>query len=309
MADVQYSSPEEAFHLDEILNNIFPLVPFLTSLIVSPLTPLSRRVLASFANRDGIQNIRVLRGIQLETSSRLHGDSFVELLRACTRLEELEVVGTGVDVGELFADHAIPTDPPPSFYPLHLPFLRKLAALSMPSSPTLFALLYSPLPAIRHLTLTPYDELSVPSTLVPQFIAHHGDKLTSLHLYTVKQWPTTLFPSPPALLDICPSLRHVSLELPLPLLTLSNSEKHELEILSIPRPKQDFWFVLERLLPKLPSLRFVRARDVKWLRDGMSDRAQQAGVQGEMLLWRKRLTRRGIHLLDADWRVGSSSPV
>ena len=122
-------------------------------------------------------------------------------------------------------------------------------------------------------------------------------------LDNLPQWPTTLFPSPPTLLEICPSLRHVSLELPLPPLTLSNAEKHDLEILSLPRPKQEFWFVLERLLPKLPRLRFVRARDVKWLRGGMSDRARQAGVQGEMLLWRKRLLRRGICLLDAEWKV------
>ena len=74
---------------------------------------------------------------------------------------------------------------------------------------------------------------------------------------------------------------------------------------AIPRPKSDYLGVLEKLLPKLPRLKFVRARDVKWLRNGMSARAQQAGVQGEMLLWKRKLGRRGIQLLDAEWNPGT----
>lgn len=302
------SSPEDVLLLDAVLNQVFPLVPFLTDLIVNAHTAFSRRVLFTFTYRDGVQNLRVLKGVQLITSARVHEDPFVELLRACTRLEELEVLGTGIDTNDLDEPHdALVNGPAPGFFPLHLPFLRKLVALSMPSSPALYALLYSPLPALRHLTLTPYDETSVSASLVPRFIAAHGPKLTSLHLYTVKQWPTTLFPSPATLLDICPSLKHASLELPLPTLTLSRATQHGLEILSIPRPKPEFLRVLEGLLPRLPRLRFVRARDVKWLREGMSSRAQQAGVQGEMLLWRRKLKRRGIQLLDAEWKPGTES--
>ncbi|KAI0756575.1 hypothetical protein C8Q80DRAFT_1090729 [Daedaleopsis nitida] len=302
-------SSEDVLCLDAVLCQVFPLVPFLTSLAVNANTVFSRRSLCTFTYRDGAQNVRSLKGVQLATSIRVDEDAFVELLRACTRLEELEIAGTGVgDTSDLEETHdEIADGPPPGFHPLHLPFLRKLVALSMPISPTLYALMHSPLPALRHLTLTPYDELSITASLVPRFILAHGQKLTSLHLYTVKQWPTTLFPSPAALLDICPSLKHVSLELPLPRLTLSREQQHELEILSIPRPKQEFLGVLEGLLPRLPRLRFVRARDVKWLREGMSSRAQQAGVQGEMLLWRRKLKRRGIQLLDAEWKPGTNS--
>ena len=207
--------------LDTVLNELLPLVPFLTDLVLNQHTVLSRRALCGFTHRDGVQNMRFLKGVQLTTSMRIDEDVFVELLRACTRLEELEIMGTGVDLGELSAADDDLLDSLPSVYPLRLPFLRKFVALSMPSSPALFALLQSPLPAVRHLTVTPYDEISVPGALIPRFICVHGSKLTSLHLYTVKQWPTMLFPSPATILDICPSLRHASLELPLPILTLS----------------------------------------------------------------------------------------
>ncbi|KAI0639834.1 hypothetical protein C8Q77DRAFT_1185610 [Trametes polyzona] len=302
LSALRLTSPEDALRLDGLLNRISGLVPFMMNLVVSPQLGLSRRALSHLTDRDGASNLRVLRGIQLRTTLRTEEDAFVRLLRACTRLEELDVCGTGVDMAELLTapDDAFP--PPPHFQPLYLPFLRRLSVLSMPTSPTLYALLHSPLPALRHLTLTPYDEQSVPASLVPRFIATHGALLTSLYLHTVKQWPTALFPSPTTLLDTCPSLKHLSLELPLPTLTLSAAQQHNLDILSVARPSAEFLTVLEGLLPKLPSLRFVRARDVKWLRVGMSARALQAGVQGEMQVWKRKLNRRGIQMLDAEWR-------
>lgn len=299
------TSLEATLRLDAVLYEMLPLVPFLTDLVLNQHTVLSRRALYSFTHRDGVQNMRCFKGVQLTTSMRIDEDAFVELLRACTRLEELEMMGTGIDLNDLSTPGDDLFDPLPSVYPIHLPFLRKFVVLSMPCSPALFALLQSPLPALRHLTMTPYDEISIPGTLIPRFLRVHGRKLTSLHFYTVKQWPTMLLPSPATILETCPSLRHVSLELPLPILALPQVEQHHLEILSIPRPKSDYLGILEKLLPKLPRLRFVRARDIKWLRDGMSTRAQQAGVQGEMLLWKRKLGRRGIQLLDAQWNPGT----
>ncbi|KAI0361152.1 hypothetical protein OH77DRAFT_1516161 [Trametes cingulata] len=296
---------EDAYRVDSLLNRISSLLPFMTNFVVSPQVALSRRVMSSFAERDGASNLRALKGIQLRTSGQLSEDAFVDLLRACTRLEELEIFGTGVDTAELSVAQEGTFHPPPHFHPLQLPFLRRLAVLSMPTSPVLRALMHSPLPALRHLTLTPYDEVSVPASLIPRFIATHGALLTSLYLHTVKQWPTALFPSPTTLLETCPSLKHLSLELPLPHLKLSTDYHQELEILSVARPSPEFLTILEGLLPKLPNLRFVRARDVKWLRGGMSARAQQAGVQGEMLVWRRKLGRRGIQFLDAEWKTGT----
>ncbi|KAJ8457362.1 hypothetical protein ONZ51_g11578 [Trametes cubensis] len=285
MTALRCDSPEDALRLDIALHQISSLVPLMANLVMSPQIMLSRRALSSFAEREGASNLRSLSGLQLWTSGQSTEDAFVDLLRACTRLEELEIFGSGVDSAELLVAQDDAFAPPPHFRPLHLPFLRRLAAFSMPTSPVLRALLLSPLPALRHLTLTPYDERSVPASLIPRFITTHGAQLTSLYLYTVKQ--------------------HLSLELPLPILALTTASEHQLEILSVARPSPEFLDVLEGLLPKLPRLRFVRARDVKWLRGGMSARAQQAGVQGEMLVWKRKLGRRGIQLLDAEWKASA----
>jgi hypothetical protein len=40
---------------------------------------------------------------------------------------------------------------------------------------------------------------------------------------------------------------------------------------------------------------------VRWLRHGMNSHAQEAGIQGEMKAWERRLARRGIRLLDDNW--------
>jgi hypothetical protein len=61
--------------------------------------------------------------------------------------------------------------------------------------------------------------------------------------------------------------------------------------------------MLESNLPILPHLSVVRARDVKWLRKGVSTVAQGTGVQGQMKDWKGRLERRNIQLLDADWKA------
>ncbi|KAI0830745.1 hypothetical protein BC628DRAFT_1531413 [Trametes gibbosa] len=304
MSSLCLKSSDDAFLMDVLINTILRVVPFMTTLMVDPRCTLSSRALSSLADRDGASNLRILKGIQLRTSLQHEEDPFVGLLRTCTRLEELEISGTGVDMTELLVSQ---DNAPPSahFQPLHLPFLSRLSILSMPSSPALYALLHSPLPALRRLKLTPYDDNHIPSSLMSPFISAHGEHLTSLYLHTVKQWPTALFPTPITLLDTCPSLQHLSLELPLPSLTLTAAQQHHLKILSVARPTSDFLVVLERLLPKLPDLRIVRSRDVKWLRGGMSERAQHAGVQGEMQYWKRKLGRRGIQLLDSEWKPGT----
>ena len=101
MQPLRCSSADDVLRLDTVLNQVFPLLPFLTTLVVHASTALSRRALYTFTYRDGVQNLRVLKGVQLMTSIRTDEDAFVELLRACTRLEELEVLGTGIDLAEL----------------------------------------------------------------------------------------------------------------------------------------------------------------------------------------------------------------
>jgi hypothetical protein len=60
--------------------------------------------------------------------------------------------------------------------------------------------------------------------------------------------------------------------------------------------------MLDRIISQLPSLKVVRARDVRWLRKGTTSRALEAGVQGDMWEWSRRLARSKISFVDADWK-------
>jgi len=303
LSDLVFMGQAQALFLDSLLTQLFPLTPFLSILSVNPSFVLSRRVLSALALRDGAINIRVLSGLSYVTpsTSEPHEDPFVQLLRCCPNLEELSVVGQGLDPTELeFKSSSIEQSPMVPFIPLDLPKLRELMMLSMYSSPLMHALLQSPLPGLTKLTMTPYDDIPYPTSLTSQFISVHGVTLKSLLLLTPKSWPTRLHPSPTNILTCAPNVLHLSLETPLPTLTIM--AKHHLKILSIPRPNTEFWRVLERLLPSLPELTALRARDVRWLRKGVTSMAHEAGVQGEMREWKRRLERRGIRLLDGEWR-------
>lgn len=302
LSGLAFTGQAEALQFDSILTYLFPLVPFLARLILNPSYVLSRRALASLGERDEVVNLRSLQGFSYlfgPVESWEH-DSFIVLLRKCINLEELDVVGQGPDPAELESNHGNTGDFPPEFFkPLNLQRLKTLSLLSMFSSPLIMALLTSSLPSLRKLVLTPYDDIPYPLSLVSHFISIHGEMLQSLLLSTPKSWPTRLHPSPCTLLETCPHLRHLSLEQPVPALVLAGT--HPLQILSIPRPTSDVWHALEKLLPRLPQLRVIRTRDVRWLRIGMNSRAQEAGIQGEMKEWSKRLSRRSIRFLDADW--------
>lgn len=308
LSDLTFTCQAQALLLDSLLTDLFPLLPFLSRFSINPSFVLSRRAMASLGCRQGATNIRSLEGISyipLQSPSNAHEDPVVQLLRCCENLEELEIIGQGVDPMEILEASYEDTDtsPPESFNPLNLQRLHTLTLLSMHSSPVMLSLLLSPLPSLRKLTLTPYEDL--PNSLVAPLISTHGAALRSLLLFTPNSWPSRRHPSPTTLLHTSPNMNHLSLEHPLPALTLPNDRTysgHPLQILSIPRPSPEFWLILDRLLPGLPSLRAVRARDVRWLRKGMTLQAQECGVQGEMREWRRRLLRRGIRVLDADWK-------
>ncbi|KAF8641190.1 hypothetical protein AX17_000825 [Amanita inopinata Kibby_2008] len=302
LSRLEFTGQAQALLFDTILTNLFTLVPFLSCLSVNPSFILSRRALTALTDKDGITNLRSLEGLSYVPphSPLTDADPFVRLLRRCTGLEVLEVIGQGPDPTELeFSFENAPALSEP-FAPLQLARLHTLCIVSMHSSPLMLALLNSPLPALRKLTVTPYHDIPYPTSLVTQFVEEHGKLLRSLLLLTLKYWPTRRHPSSPSILQVCPNLRHLSLEQPLPALTLV--ENHSLQILSIPRPDSEFWRTLQQLLPKLSKLEVIRLRDVRWLREGVSSHAQQAGVQGEMREWVRRLGRNGIRVLDADWK-------
>ncbi|KAJ6601275.1 hypothetical protein DFH09DRAFT_1127332 [Mycena vulgaris] len=302
LSRVQFVGRSQALLLDSLLVKLFPLVPFLARFSINPSFVLSRRVMESLGHRQGAVNLRALEGISYIPSGLPMEEPLTRLLRCCPNLEGLEIVGQGLDPAEMDAPFQnTELLLPDSFVPLNLPSLRTLAILSVHSSSLLLSLLLSPLPSLQKLTITPFDD--VPAALSSQFISTHGTSLRSLLLFTPKSWPTRLHPSPHTVLRTSPTLRHLSLEKPLPSrLELPPDNSHPLQILSVPRPDADFWVVLERLLPHLPGLCAVRVRDVRWLRKGMGLRAQEAGVQGEMREWRRRLLRRGIRVLDAEWK-------
>ncbi|KAF9535877.1 hypothetical protein CPB83DRAFT_780161 [Crepidotus variabilis] len=304
LSDLPFEGQAQAMHLDGMLSQLFQLTPFLSSFMINPAFLLSKRALASLAQRESSSNIRRLVGLSYlpPPTSAADEDPFVQLLRSCPNIEEFIIVGQGLDPTELEFNFSGSMDLPSliAFKPLDLPKLRLISILSMHSSPLMQALLNSPLPSLRKLELTPYDDIPYPASLSTEFIIAHGKSLHSLQLLTPKSWPTRLRPSPERLLEYCPNLNHLSLETPLPDLRLTDA--HQLRILSIARPTPDFWRVLEERLPFLPNLAVVRTRDVRWLRKGISSMAQGAGVQGEMREWKRRLERRNIQLLDTDWR-------
>ena len=307
LSELAFEGQAFALKLDNILTQLFPLTPSLSTLSVNPPFVLSRRALHSLAQREGAINIRSLVGLSYvpPPSSDANKDPFVQLLRSCPNIEELIIVGQGLDPAKLefnFSGIDLPSliAFKTTFEPLFLPKLRFLSLLSMHSSPLMQALLKSPLPALKKLEITPYDDIPYPASLSTEFIINHGKYLKSLLLCTPKSWPTRLRPSSEKLLIHCPNLNHLSCELPLPNLNLI--DKHNLGILSIPKPSAEFWSNLERNFPLLPNLAALRIRDVRWLRKGVSSVAREAGVQGEMREWKRRLERRRIHLLDADWK-------
>lgn len=303
LTDLVFEGQAQALLLDSLLTQIFPLVPFLSTLSMNPSFVLSRRALSSLAQREESVNLRSLSGLSYvpPPSPIPDEDPFVNLLRGCPNLEVLVIIGQELDPTELDIDSGdVDVLSPATFTPLYLPKLQIVSLLSMHSSPLMLALLHSPLLSLKKLTVTPYHDIPYPASLVSEFITIHGPTLSSLILFTPKSWPTRLRPSPTNLLECAPNLNHLSLEIPLPSLALS--QRHGLKILSIPRPTSDFWAIFERLFPLLPDLAVLRARDVHWLKKGISSMAQEAGIQGEMRLWKRRLERRGVRLLDADWR-------
>ncbi|KAF8689779.1 hypothetical protein AX14_003163 [Amanita brunnescens Koide BX004] len=300
---LEFAGQAQTLALDSTLTNLFPLVPFLSRLSINPSFVISRRALNALADKDGAEYLRSLEGLSyvLPPSHLTDDDPFVRLLRRCPSLELLELIGQELAPAEL-VEISLENGPELSkpFPPLNLPNLHTLSIISMHSSPLLLALLSSPLPSLRKLTITPYHDIPYPASMTSRFIEVHGRYLRSLNLLTLRSWPTHLHPSPPTLLPSCPNLHHLSLEKPLTALVLNGN--HPLEILSIPRPDAESWRIVRHLLPNLPKLQVVRIRDLRWLRDGISSRAQAAGVQGEMREWARRLSRNGVHVLDADWK-------
>lgn len=298
-----------------------PLLPFLEVLALDEVLRPSRRFLNAIAGRDGAELLRSLAGLYVTDTSAntseatAEDDPVVSLLRQLPGLRELGLVGLGIDaldldtlaLAEAHGDDNEDETASDKEIPLQLPHLRALSVISLPVGPVVTALIAASLPALRELTVTPYE--GVPGAMTSALVESHGPRLDKLTFSSPGGgWPTILHPSPPGILSAYPSISELALCSPVPDLFLSDSlaPTAALRCLTISRPSADLLAALlnARLLPKLLE---VQIRDVRWLRAGMAVKAREAGVQGEMREWRRRLARRGVVLLDADGSTGQAA--
>ena len=313
--------------VDELLTRLFPLLPFMSTLVLTTAITLSGRALNALTFRDGSEHLRSLKGIQAPithplnntdyTASMVDGDPLVQLLRKSTRLEEIEIYGPGFDSLEIDSPSQFPAGLPPVEVeggnsvpkirdPLKLSNLRSLSMLSTHASPLMFSLLSSELPSLQRLVVTPYDDLPYPISLVSKFIQVHGSTLRSLYLYTSRVMrPVVHHPSPPDILLTCPNLTHLSLDFPLPELQIPEGEAHPLHMLSIPRTNQHCYQTVYAVVTSLKNLRVVRTSELRWLRRGMASQAMESGSQAEMRKWKKSFFLRGVTLVDMDMDSGN----
>lgn len=161
--------------MDALLTSLFPVLPFLEYLDLSLSMRMSKRAMLMFASCETANHIRVLKGIRYDDVSRsVHEDDpLTHLVSCCERLEELEIIGPGLD--DMTMTIPAPNTPPPSpAPPLCLPHLRSLTILSLPSAGLLVRLLHSTLPSLTSLVITPYGDTPYPASLVSLFLHKHG---------------------------------------------------------------------------------------------------------------------------------------
>ncbi|KZS93012.1 hypothetical protein SISNIDRAFT_454959 [Sistotremastrum niveocremeum HHB9708] len=306
LSKIPCQSGHDASLIDDAMANLFPALPFLSTLLLNQIS-LSRRTIKSLIGSPNSAGLRTLCGmrdhapslVELDGNLSSYDDPILDLLRNCTNLEHLDLVGNGVpdDEMEIYTEEAnIPT-----VEHLHLPNLRVLSLRSISSSGLFLALASSPLPSLRSLTLSPYGSLAFPASLAPLILANHGGKLLSLRFDPQPSFPPSHHQMPSTVLQSCPNLTYLSLANPLPMLHIT--QLHPLQCLSVPKPTPTFLKEIERVLPYLQNLKFVRLRETRWLPSTMNSHARATGLAGEMGQWKRRLGARGITVLDANGRI------
>lgn len=291
--------------VDSALTQLFPLTPFLASLTLNTSIKLSRRAMNSLTVREGVENLRALKGVKWEEQPpyfMLWGDPLVALLRVAESLEDLEITGPGwQDEDEDVVPAQLSTPPSTPLPPLSLHKLHTLKLLLLPKGPILESLLRSTLPSLCHLMVTPYDD--IPSAITSSLVGAHGSKLTKLVFHTPKSWPPARYATPVDIFHFAPNLLALSLTPPLPSL-LPPPKSHPLRILALPRPDSRLLWKLETWLHLglLPHLREVHMRETTWVRSGLSRVAAETGVQGEMMEWKRSLLRWKVRVRDGTGR-------
>ncbi|CAG7853688.1 SubName: Full=Uncharacterized protein {ECO:0000313/EMBL:CCA73627.1} [Serendipita indica DSM 11827] len=285
---------------DKLVAQLFPILPFLRRLTLDHTAPLSRGAMHTLADSDAALSLTILRGVHIPSTQRasyLQTESLVQLLRSCVNLEQLELRGEGLDGdGDMHDPDAIYA--PANF---DLPNLTLLSVVHVPFSPIIQALARAELASLCAMTITLYADYAKTSD-ASKLLDAHATKLTTLTFSPCEAWPSTTTHTPEDILDMCPRLRYLSLAI-IPNSLSRPTVPSPLAILCIPRPTIEF---LNRIVePLMPSLREVRIREVRYLSKAMGMGAAKAGSSAIILEWRRRLSRRGVIVLDA---VGRSGP-
>lgn len=217
--------------------------------------------------------------------------------------------------------------------------LPALNDLTITTTPTVQIVPPEPAPGLAP-PPPPEVPLFIQPTPTSTFLTRHGSSLRRLVLLPTQQWPPAPAPAPDDLLAQCPEVRELILSMPLPArlmpaeptrprgsapvspllarLALSpepgpraptppprapgpNPPSCALTTLTVPIPTHAFLACLTSNAA-LRNLREVRFSSARWLRKGMGRTAQGAGVNGEMMRWRRELGRAGIKVLDCDGR-------
>ena len=157
--------------VDSNLTRLFSLLPSLTNLYLVPGMLLSNSVLTALQCKDGIGELRSLKGVKLSVPvgnapAQTLGpspDAVVRLLRNSPRLEQLEIACADANNLELepivdldlssFRDEVAVTLPPL----LYLPNLESLCLSTVPIGSLFLTLLRTPLPSLRHLVVRPTE--------------------------------------------------------------------------------------------------------------------------------------------------------
>ncbi|KAL5640367.1 hypothetical protein ACGC1H_007583 [Rhizoctonia solani] len=231
----------------------------------------------------------------------------------------------------------------PIYRMLIMASLPALRDLTLTTTPTIQVAPPDPEQDAAHAPVVDFTAFSQP-TPTSRFLAHHGSTVHRLSLVPGRQWPPSPAPAPEDLLLQCPEVRELTLCMPLPSRLLppesarargvapvspllarlalspepgarpltppspssAPTSSYPLTTLIIPVPTHSFLTCLTNV--SLQNLREVRFSSAKWLRKGMGKTAQGAGVNGEMMRWRRELKRGGIKVLDSEGKEEIEEP-
>ena len=87
----------DIYAVDDILTNLFPILPFLEKIQLNPSIPMSKRSMGSLSSSEATRYLKSLRGVKYDATflepqgQHLDQDPLTQTVASCHKLEELEV--------------------------------------------------------------------------------------------------------------------------------------------------------------------------------------------------------------------------